>query len=160
MEFAFSEPGEEPITLEAFFPALPQKVFAAWTEPDQVKKWFGRSPNSLIAAEIDLRVGGRWQFVKSMDDEKAVSFQGEYLEIISDRKLVFTWQHVVEFLNGQRDQTAASRVEVTFTAHGSGTILSLIHSGIVEEDARKGVGGGWKAAFTHLADQLPLQTTE
>lgn len=154
MNIMSSEPGQDPISLEAQFPAPPERIFSAWTDPEQVKKWFGMAPNSLIAAEIDLQVGGNWQFVKSLDEEKAISFQGQYLEIETARRLVFSWCHVVEYRDGRREQTPDSKVEVTFTPKGKGTLVTLTHSGIAAADARKGVGGGWQAAFTHLMELL------
>ncbi len=154
MEFVISEPGDDPIIVEGYFAAAPAKVFEAWTDPNIVVKWFGQTPNSLHSATIDLRPGGTWRFLKSKDDVKSVGFEGQYLEIQPGEKLVFSWAHVITHANGEREATPYSRVEVTFTAKGKGTYVRLVHSAVRSEDARRGIGGGWEAAFTFLVDAL------
>lgn len=149
MEFVKSVPGDDPIVVEGYFNASPERVFDAWTDPDIVMKWFGQAPNSLHSASIDLRPGGKWRFVKSSDPEKASGFEGRYQEIRPGEKLVFSWAQVVTYANGHRDATPESRVEVDFIAQGDGTLVKLLHSAIQNPDARRGVGGGWGAAFTH-----------
>ena len=154
MEFVKSEPGDDPIVVEGYFAASPARVFEAWTDPGIVVKWFGQAPNSLHSATIDLRPGGEWRFLKSKDADKSVGFEGQYLEIEPDEKLVFSWAHVVAHANGEREATPYSRVEVMFTAHGSGTHVRLVHSAVRAEDARRGIGGGWEAAFGFLISVL------
>ena len=39
-------------------PASPEAVFAAWTQPEQVQRWFGPRGMTCPACEIDLRAGG------------------------------------------------------------------------------------------------------
>ena len=152
LAFLKSKAGQEPIVVLGYFAADPSTLFKAWTDPEIVVKWFGMAPCSLHSAEIDLRPGGRWQFLKSKDSEKAVGFEGTYLEIIPDSRLVYSWSHVVTHADGRREATEFSQVEVTFRPKGSGTNVRLVHSAIRAEDMRRGVGSGWNAAFTHLAD--------
>lgn len=147
-----SAPGDDPIVVEGYFAATPGEVFEAWTDPVAVMKWFGQAPNSLHSASIDLRLGGVWRFVKSRDDDKSISFEGQYQDIQPGEKLVFSWAHVVAHADGKREATPYSRVEVVFTPKGKGTTVRLVHSAIRGQDARRGIGGGWQAAFTHLAD--------
>ena len=154
MQFVKTEPGTDPIIVEGFFAATPAKVFEAWTKPDIVVKWFGHKPNSLHSASIDLRPGGEWQFLLLKDDDKSVGFEGLYQDVLPGKKLVFSWAHVVELANGEREETPRSRVEVTFTSKGQGTFVRLVHTAISNEDSRRGIGGGWEAAFTHMDDIL------
>ncbi len=152
MEFVQSVPGDDPIVVEGYFAASPARVFRAWTDPDIVMKWFGQAPNSLHSATIDLRPGGAWRFLKSDDGGKSVGFEGQYRDIQPGERLVFSWAHVVAHANGEREATPYSQVEVSFTPRGSGTFVRLVHSAVRSEDARRGIGGGWEAAFRHLTD--------
>jgi hypothetical protein len=43
--------------------ASPARVFAAWTEPEQVALWWDATGAKLAACEIDLRPGGAFRFV-------------------------------------------------------------------------------------------------
>lgn len=151
MEFVKTEPGADPIVVECYFAAAPATMFRAWTDPDVVVKWFGRAPNSLHSATIDLRPGGAWQFLKSKDENKSVGFEGEYLVIEPGKRLVFSWSQVVAHADGKREATPPSQVEITFTAKGKGTNLRLVHSAVHGEEARHGFAGGWDRAFSLMS---------
>ena len=154
LEFVRTEPGADPIIVEGYFAATPARVFQAWTDPDIVMKWFGRAPNSLHSATIDLRQGGAWRFLKSSDVEKSVGFEGEYIDIEPGQRLVFTWSHVIAYASGKREATPYSQVEVIFTAKGTGTDVRLVHSAVHSEEARRGFGGGWEIAFNTMSALL------
>ncbi len=149
-DFVKTTPADETVKVEGYFAVSPSQMFNAWTNPEIIKKWFGPEPNSLSAAEIDLRKGGSWRFLASDDGEKTVAFEGEYLEIEQDLRLVFSWSHAVTFANGKKETTPASRVEVLFSSQGSGTFVVVQHSAIRTADGRKGVGGGWEGSFGNL----------
>mgnify|MGYP000275602880 CR=1 FL=1 len=154
MNFMTSQPGTDPIIVEGYFPASPDRVFNAWTNPDIIVKWFGTTPNSLHSATIDLRLGGAWQFIKTKDDTKTVGFEGEYKEINLNEKLLFSWSHVITHASGERDASPYSQIEVRFSPKGRGTYVHLTHSAVRSEDARRGIGGGWEASFGFLEDAL------
>ena len=154
MNFVKSQPGKDPIIVECYFPASPAKVYEAWTDAEIVKQWFGYEPNSLNSAKIDLRPGGAWQFLFIDNAEKSMGFEGEYIEIQENEKIVFSWAHITTLANGKQEKTSDSRVEVIFSAKGNGTDVRLIHSAISNDDARKGIGGGWESAFASLLDMI------
>ncbi len=151
-EFLKSEPGVDPVVVEGLFAATPQRIFRAFTEPDEVSCWFIPKNGSLVSAEIDLKVGGRWCFVIEKTDEKQIHFEGEYLLIEAPNRLGFSWRHVVQFADGTRESTDTSKVTVTFTEAGKATEVRLCHEAIRTEDARRGVGGGWNGCFGRIAD--------
>ncbi|MBL1419501.1 MAG: SRPBCC domain-containing protein [Alphaproteobacteria bacterium] len=151
LEFVKTQPDDDDvIRVEGYFAVTPAQMYEAWTTPEIIKKWFGRKANSLHSAEVDLRIGGAWRFLKSSDAEKAVGFEGEYLEIETDRKLVFSWSPSVTFVDGVKELSPASRVEVVFLANGRGTDVVLCHSSIQSVQDRSGFGGGWNIAFGTL----------
>ena len=154
LEFVRSEPGDDPIIVESYFAAVPTRVFQAWTDPNIVMQWFGRVPNSLHSATIDLHEGGAWQFLESRDEEKSVGFEGEYLAIEPNERLVFTWSQVIVHASGERESTPYSQVEVIFTPKGHGTEVRLVHSAMHSEDMRRGFSGGWESAFKTMSALL------
>ena len=133
-------------------------MFQAWTDPDIVMKWFGRAPNSLHSATIDLRHGGAWQFLETKDEDKSVGFEGEYLDIEPGERLVFTWSKVIAHATGERESTPSSQVEVTFSAKGNGTDVRLVHSAMHSEDVRRGFAGGWEFAFNTMSALLSKES--
>jgi uncharacterized protein YndB with AHSA1/START domain len=67
--------------------ASPARVFAAWTEPEQVALWWDATGAKLAACEIDLRPGGAFRFVTSHHPDKP--FTGVYSEILLPTLLAF-----------------------------------------------------------------------
>jgi len=159
MEFVTSTPGSDPIIVEGYLAATPAEVFEAWTTPAIVMQWFGLAPNSLHSATIDLCEGGAWQFVKTKDKHKSVGFEGTYLDIQHNKKLVFTWSLVTALADGTRDATPPSRVEVEFISNGVGTDLRLKHTALDMEALSIGFGRGWNIALGSLSSLMNGELT-
>jgi len=64
------------LVVRRLIPASPDAVFAAWTEPAHLLKWWGPRGVSLAAAEIDLRVGGRYRLASKTARSVRVRRQG------------------------------------------------------------------------------------
>ena len=70
--------------------APPEKLFRAWTEPDLIVQWFTPAPWKTVKAETDLRPGGASLIVMRGPDGNEFPNRGVYLEIIKNKKIVFT----------------------------------------------------------------------
>ncbi len=151
MKFLRSSPGAEPVTVSGTFNVPVARLFKAWTEPEEIKQWFGPRPNTVVDAEVNLQVGAGWRFVVDQTVEKSELLEGQYLEIEENAKLVFSWRHIQEFADGRCEATDYSKVTVCFIADGDSTRLELRHEAIKSEDGRKGVGGGWLVCFESIA---------
>jgi uncharacterized protein YndB with AHSA1/START domain len=55
-------PSDREIVLTRTFDAPRRLVFKAMTTPEHVRQWYGCDQMTLIACEIDLRVGGAYRF--------------------------------------------------------------------------------------------------
>ena len=68
-------------------------VFEAWTTPELVKRWWVPKSMgtfmSLLACEMDVRVGGRYRFLFGMNGQEMEVF-GRYLEVTPHSRLVWT----------------------------------------------------------------------
>ena len=133
------------LTLKRRLDAAPAKVYAAWTDPQKIARWFGPSTvrDGTVQAEIDLRAGGRYRI--SFDSEDGEYFQvgGVYREIVPNARLVFSWAwHTTP----ERE----SQVTVSLQPDGGGTLLTLHHERFFDEAARDGHARGW----TELLDKL------
>ncbi len=154
MGFLSSKAGEAPVVVEGRFKASVARVYRAWTDPEEIVKWFGLKAGAMRDAEIDLKVGGRWRFVMSEAHEGRSVLHGTYLRVEPEACLEFSWSHVFEHADGRREETAPSKVTVTFRAEGASTLLHLRHEGILREAGRIGVGKGWEASFEQLSRLL------
>nr|WP_325253466.1 SRPBCC family protein [Amylibacter sp.] len=64
-------------------------VWACWTTPEHIKHFFIPKPHLVQDCEIDLRVGGRFNTVFNVDGT-VMTNEGVYLEVVEQRRLVFT----------------------------------------------------------------------
>jgi uncharacterized protein YndB with AHSA1/START domain len=76
------------IVMTRTFSAPREDIFAAWTQPVQVTRWWDASGAPLTACEIDLRIGGAFRFV-GQTPPGVPPFSGVYREITPPEKIVF-----------------------------------------------------------------------
>ena len=66
-------------------------LFEAWSKPEHLKKWFGPVGYPVTMCEMDFRKGGQWRAAMTgPGGEQQTPFGGEYLEIVPDRRIVFS----------------------------------------------------------------------
>ncbi|MDH6593882.1 uncharacterized protein YndB with AHSA1/START domain [Variovorax sp. TBS-050B] len=136
------------LTLRRHYPVAAEKVWRAWTEPQALKAWFG--PEEIVEvpiAEVDLRVGGRFRVRMHAADGETHEVGGTYLEIVPNRKLVFSWAW-------RSTPERESRVTVRVEPDGSGCELVLLHEQFFDEAAREGHRHGWTGAIDKLGRWL------
>lgn len=78
------------LVLTCVLDAAPNTVYRAWTEPELMKKWFTPRPWTTPHIETDVRPGGSSLIVMRGPDGTEFPNRGVYLEVVPDRKLVFT----------------------------------------------------------------------
>ncbi len=134
------------LTINRRFNAPPEKVYAAWTDPEKLAHWMGPVGTKSVRAECDLRVGGRYAIKMIMpDDEHNVG--GVYREIVPNQKIVFTWAW-------RSTPERESLVTVTFKKDGDGTIMTLLHEQFFDEKARDDHNRGWTGTMDKLEAYL------
>lgn len=71
------------MTIRKTINAPRQKVFDAWTQPDQLKNWWRANPEwSTEIAEVDLRVGGKYRLgMRDPEQDGPFVCGGEFVEI-------------------------------------------------------------------------------
>lgn len=123
-----------------------EKVFRAWTEPEQLGKWFGCDQVHGATVLQDLRVGGQYRIDAACSDGNAALVTGTFKEIVPNQKLVYTWTNSsTEF--PARD----TLVTVEFFAKGSSTEIHLVHSNFALDRSAEGHTNGWQQCLDKLA---------
>lgn len=56
------ETGDREIVISRSYDAPRELVFAAWTEPDRIGRWWGPDGFTTTTYEMDFRPGGSWRF--------------------------------------------------------------------------------------------------
>jgi uncharacterized protein YndB with AHSA1/START domain len=123
--------------------APPAKVFAAWIDPEKVKRWMGPGESKALSAESDPRTGGRFRWVMESPEGEIHDVSGVYREVIPNEKLVFTWAW-------KSTPERESLVTVLLKPDGDGTLLTLTHEQFFDEDARDRHQNGWNSALDKM----------
>ena len=139
------------LRLRRVFEAPPERLFAAWTTPEELKRWHAPGPLSCVLAEIDLRAGGRYRIHMREPEGKEHWVGGIYRVVEPGRRLVYTWKWETPSANNDPSETL---VTIEFLPKGKGTELVLTHEGFVSEDARKNHEHGWTAIMEKLGGQF------
>jgi len=138
------------------------RVFRAWTDPEQVKCWFGPKGFTIPFAEIDLRVGGKYRNVMRSPDGKDYWSAGTYREIVEPERIVITDSfsdaegNVVpaSYYGMSGDWPLELLVTITFEEYDGKTKLTLRHEGMPEGENADGAEQGWNESFDKLAEYL------
>jgi uncharacterized protein YndB with AHSA1/START domain len=134
------------LTVKRRLKAPPAKVFAAWTDPEKIMRWMG--PGEIVAQRVDAAPpgGGRDPHEMRKPSGEAHNVGGVYREIIPNEKLVFTWS----WDPAPGDEPRESLVTVLLKPDDGGTLLTVIHERLPDEEARAGHEGGWNGALDKL----------
>ena len=134
------------LTITRRLRASPQKVYAAWTRPENLIQWFAAAqakPGS-IRADLDARVGGRYRI--SFTDEKSGEYHeagGVYREVVPNARLKFTWAW-------HSTPERESLVTVELKGDASGTLMIFTHAQFADQAARDNHERGWSKFFDTL----------
>ena len=130
------------LTLTRHIDAPPERVFAAWTQPEAMCRWFAPGNMTVPEAEADLRVGGAWRVVMLDPDGSRHVVGGVYREIVPASRLRLSWRW--------EGSEVTSEVEVRLRADGAGTELQLHHRELDSESSRDQHRKGWEGCLANL----------
>ena len=132
--------------------APPEKVYAAWTDPEKILKWFGPDAGPAEHAKLDVRVGGHYSIIFRTENGEQHHVSGVYREVVPDEKLVFSWAW-------RSTPERESLVTILIKPDGSGSLLTLQHEKFFDEKARDHHRHGWRGCLDKLERYFaePLQ---
>jgi len=134
------------LEIKRFIKASPDRVYAAWTDPVQLKKWFGPENVQTRNLIADVRVGGQFRWDCTDPEGKEVTIAGEYRELQPGKKIVFTWQ-----LEEDEDwKNHSSVVTVELSDREGGTEVRLTHIQLPSEESRDSHHEGWNSVLEKL----------
>ena len=150
-------PSDREIAMTRTFAAPRERVFAAWTRPEHVRRWYGCGATTMTVCEIDLRVGGAWRFVLRTQDGADHVLSGVYREIAPPERLVYTQRFATESFTSNE-----STVTMLLTEHNGKTRFTstVVHQSVQDRDAeiKAGVETGAAATLDRLAELLVTLT--
>jgi uncharacterized protein YndB with AHSA1/START domain len=150
------------LVITRVFDAPRALVWKAWTDPEQVMRWWGPKDYTSPFCKIDLSVGGKYLFCMRSPEGIDYWSTGVFREIVPMERIVFT----DSFSDDQGNVVPASHygmgedfpaeleVTVTFEEEGGKTKMTLRHAGMPEGDIMEQTGAGWNESFDKLAESL------
>lgn len=135
------------LQLRRTFQAPRERVFRAWTSPEELKRWHAPAPMTTPVAEVDLRVGGKYRIHMRAPDGAEHHAVGVYRVVDPPKKLVFTW-------TWEGGDMADTLVTVEFLDRGPATELVLTHELFPSDEARASHEHGWNAVLEKLGQML------
>ncbi|MFJ2082940.1 SRPBCC domain-containing protein [Micromonospora chokoriensis] len=145
-------PGDREIVLSRLFEAPARLVFAAFTRPELLVRWYGARGWNLVECDVDLRVGGRWRFVSQGPEGARMVQAGAYRQIEPPHRLVCTERFDDQSYPGE---TLVSH-EFTELAGRTTVTTTLLYATAAGRDTvlRYPMTRGFGQALTRLADLL------
>jgi uncharacterized protein YndB with AHSA1/START domain len=133
------------LTITRRLRASPPKVYAAWTEAENLIQWFAaQAKPGSVKADLDVRVDGRYRI--SFIDEKSGEYHevgGLYREVVPDARLQFTWAW-------HSTPERESLVTIEFKPDAGGTLMIFRQEQFADQAARDNHERGWNKFFDVL----------
>ena len=132
--------------IEREFNASPEELFRAWTDPKILIQWMGPGPVKCKEATVDLKIGGSYR-IHMVSDEGDHIATGEYLEIVTGEKLVFTW-------GWEGGEVKDTQVTVSLEKIGKKTKMGILHEKFATAEAAEKHTMGWNGCVVKLEQYL------
>jgi uncharacterized protein YndB with AHSA1/START domain len=139
-------PEKPSLEIKRFINAARERVYSAWTDPSELKQWFGPDTVETKNLVADVRVGGEFRWELTSCDGEAMTVRGEYRELQPGRKIVFTWQ----WDDDEKWTNEKSIVTVELADREGGTELRLKHERLPTNESRDNHTQGWTNALAKL----------
>jgi uncharacterized protein YndB with AHSA1/START domain len=136
------------VVIEREFEVPARFLFAAWSRPEHLRKWFGPAGWPVTLCEMDFRKGGRFRIAMTgPSGEQNTPFGGTYLEIVPNRKIVY---------DNAFEEPGAEKMVVTVTFEEMDGKTKLVMRTLFASVAMRNehVGGGFVEGVGSGLDQL------
>jgi|SRR5437588_7886656 len=134
------------LEIKRFINAPRARVYQAWTDPAQLREWFGPENVKTRELVVDSRVGGKFRWDLTNPEGEEMTVFGEYHELVPGKKIVFTWK----WDDDEVWENRSSLVTVELSDRDGGTELRLIHEKLPSEESRDRHNEGWNSVLDKL----------
>jgi uncharacterized protein YndB with AHSA1/START domain len=154
-ETTLTLPSDREILMTRKFDAPREVVWECITDPDLIPKWWGFRADATEVKKMDVRPGGKWQYITHTSGGEDVDFHGTYREVVAPEKLVYT------FLFGDMPE-GDGFVEITLIEQNGVTELRDrgVFTSKEERDAviESGMESGARETYERLAELVATRT--
>src|SRR5665213_2930720 len=141
-----NEPTVAALVVRRMIRATPDRLFAFWTEPEHLVRWWGPDGVSCLTAEVDLRPGGSYRIANRFANGDVLWIAGVFEVVERPHRLVYTWR-----LESASASASSERVNVSFELRGELTEVVVTHERIASAAVRTSHERGWNGCLDGLA---------
>lgn len=135
------------VVIERLLNAPVELVWRIWTKPEFIQRWFGSDRKGTVhSVDMDLTLGGKYRVTFQDSDGTSHAAFGEYLEIIKESKLRYTWEW-------ESEPGHVTELSVEFGTEGEKTRLTLTHSDL-NPNSLHGYKDGWNATVDKILEKI------
>lgn len=162
-----STSAEQEFVITREFNASRERVWQAWTEREQLVRWFGPKGSTLSHAALDFRPGGTFHYAMRSADGKEMWGKWTFREIVAPKKLVL----VSSFSDAKGGLAPAPMIDnwpletlstTTFEEHAGKTTITLRWAPLNASELQlqtfakmhDSMRQGWGGTFEQLAEYL------
>lgn len=155
------------LTIERIFDAPVERVWQVWTNPEEIKKWWGPKDFTAPSVKVDFKEGGKYLY--AMHGPAGTEWDidtysgGTFKEIVPHQRIVMTDSFMdkdgnivsADVYGMPADWPREQRITVTFESidDGKKTKLTIFHDDFPEGQV-SGANEGWNQSLDKLAATL------
>ncbi|MDB5265638.1 MAG: Activator of Hsp90 ATPase 1 family protein [Parcubacteria group bacterium] len=149
---------EKEITLVHLYDASLSRVWKAWTDPEELKQWWGPDNVSIPECEVDLRVGGTFHIVmeagEAMGPYKGTKWPmlAQFTVVEPESQLSYTAQAWTE---GMKEETTIDQTTEITLSESDGKTKVEVKAAILKTGPKAGMAvQGMEMGFTQQLEKL------
>jgi uncharacterized protein YndB with AHSA1/START domain len=140
-------------------------VYKAFTEPEQVEKWWGPAGFGTRVERLDFRPGGKWRYVMLGPEGEEYPSDGTFREIVPNKRIVTTDDFAEDFpFEDFPELPHGIVIHIIFEDMGRQTRLTIRMEHPTAEDMQKhlamGVVDGWNSSLDCLEEHLAKEAQQ
>jgi uncharacterized protein YndB with AHSA1/START domain len=136
----------EELRVERLFPAPPEEVFDAFTEPEGQRALFGRDePGWIVESEVDLRPGGVWEVAYGPSRQQLYRQRHVFRVVDRPCRLVFSTTETAP-----DGSTLELEGEITMEEQDGATLMTFVQRGFPDVSLRDLHAAGLGEAFDRI----------
>jgi uncharacterized protein YndB with AHSA1/START domain len=130
------------------FSCSKEALYSAWTQPEQLKKWWKPMGNTLTDVVNDIKEGGEVKYVFAGN---RLTIDGKYEKVQEHGLLEYTWNW---HMTSEPIQEAPYKLSVQFDGDENNSTISITQTGFKDDESVQPHKKGWEQSLHQLQDYL------
>jgi uncharacterized protein YndB with AHSA1/START domain len=137
------------VVVRRVFQASRERLFRAWSDPNELIKWFSPEGYRNPSVDADVKPGGCFRIaMQKLPDEVPFFVTGSYRVVEPPARLVFTWTW-----EDPKENVRDTLVTIDLLDRGEDTEVVLTHE-LLPIERRESHSQGWNALLARLATTI------